>query len=162
MDRTACAACRVTPPCASDDCEPMSNRNDPTSRMWAQACDLIDQAERLHRQFFQLGVSERALATWEPPVDVFEDEREVVIVVAMPGVPAERRAGDAASPARWSCAACGRCRSPARAIACASSRFPMAPSSAASRCRRARWSSARSELGQGCLVVRLRKTGRYR
>ena len=23
---------------------------------------------------------------WEPPVDVFEDEREVVIVVALPGV----------------------------------------------------------------------------
>jgi HSP20 family molecular chaperone IbpA len=68
----------------------MSNRNDPTSRMWTQACDLIDQAERLHRQFFQLGVSERALAVWQPPVDVFEDELEVVIVVAMPGVPAER------------------------------------------------------------------------
>jgi HSP20 family protein len=27
---------------------------------------------------------------WEPPADVFEDEGEIVIVVAMPGVPAER------------------------------------------------------------------------
>jgi len=58
--------------------------------MWAHACDLIDQAERLHRQFFHLTFSERAPATWAPPVDVFEDEREVVIVVAMPGVPADR------------------------------------------------------------------------
>jgi hypothetical protein len=30
------------------------------------------------------------LAKWEPPVDVFEDEGEIVIVVAMPGVAAER------------------------------------------------------------------------
>jgi len=68
----------------------MSSRTDPADLMWAQACDLIDQAERLHRQFFRLTFSERAPANWAPPVDVFEDEREVVIVVAMPGVPADR------------------------------------------------------------------------
>jgi HSP20 family protein len=66
----------------------MSSRIDPTDWMWAEACDFIDQAERLHRQFFRLTASERAL--WEPPVDVFENEHEIVIVVAMPGVPAER------------------------------------------------------------------------
>jgi HSP20 family molecular chaperone IbpA len=66
----------------------MSTRNDPNGWMWAQACDLIEQAERLHRQFFRLTASE--LAVWEPPVDVFEDERELVIVVAMPGVAADR------------------------------------------------------------------------
>jgi HSP20 family molecular chaperone IbpA len=27
---------------------------------------------------------------WEPPIDVFEDERELVIIVAMPGVEPER------------------------------------------------------------------------
>jgi len=58
--------------------------------MWAQACDLIDEAERLHRRFFHLATSERVEAPWEPPADVFEDEREIVIVVAMPGVPASR------------------------------------------------------------------------
>ena len=58
--------------------------------MWVQACDLIEQSERLHRRFFQLTASQRDLATWQPPVDVFEDEHEVVIVVAMPGVTAER------------------------------------------------------------------------
>ena len=68
----------------------MSNRNDPTGWMWAQACDLIEQAERLQRQFFRLTASQPALAAWEPPVDVFEDEREIVIVVAMPGVTADR------------------------------------------------------------------------
>ncbi|MEO8484815.1 MAG: Hsp20/alpha crystallin family protein [Betaproteobacteria bacterium] len=58
--------------------------------MWTRAFDLIDEADRLHRRFFQLAGAERALATWEPPADVFEDEREIVVVVAMPGVPAER------------------------------------------------------------------------
>jgi HSP20 family molecular chaperone IbpA len=67
----------------------MPSRN-PTDWMWAQACELLEQAERMHRQFFRLTTSERAQAVWEPPVDVFEDEREIIIVVALPGVPAER------------------------------------------------------------------------
>jgi HSP20 family molecular chaperone IbpA len=57
--------------------------------MWSQACDLLEQAERLHRQFFRPAPGQ-AQVVWEPPVDVFEDEREIVIVVAMPGVSAER------------------------------------------------------------------------
>lgn len=67
----------------------MSSRN-PTDWMWAQAVELLDQAERMHRQFFRLAASERTRAVWEPPVDVFEDESEIVIVVALPGVPADR------------------------------------------------------------------------
>lgn len=68
----------------------MFRRTDPTDWMWAEACDLVAQADRMHRQFFRLVSSTRMQALWEPPVDVFEDEREVVIVVAMPGVAAER------------------------------------------------------------------------
>ena len=65
-------------------------RSDARNLMWAQACDLIDQAERMHRQFFRLAASTRPEAKWEPPADVFEDEREVAIVVALPGVSADR------------------------------------------------------------------------
>lgn len=68
----------------------MAYRTQPSDWMWAQACEFIEQAERMHRQFFRLASSARAQASWEPPVDVFEDERELVIVVAMPGVAAER------------------------------------------------------------------------
>ena len=67
----------------------MTTRN-PTDWMWAQACELIEEAERMHRQFFRLATSDRAQAQWEPPVNVFEDEREIVIVVALPGVPPSR------------------------------------------------------------------------
>ena len=65
------------------------SRKDTAQSMWAHALDLMDQAERMHRQFFRLA-SSQTRAMWEPPVDVFEDDREVVIVVAMPGVPLER------------------------------------------------------------------------
>jgi HSP20 family molecular chaperone IbpA len=58
--------------------------------MWAEACELLDQAERLHRRFFRLNATGATQAAWEPPVDIFEDEREVIVVAAMPGVTAER------------------------------------------------------------------------
>lgn len=66
----------------------MARRSDIDGLMWAEAAELLGQAERLHRQFFRLAVA--APTAWEPPVDMFEDERELVIVVAMPGVAAER------------------------------------------------------------------------
>jgi len=58
--------------------------------MWMQACELIEQAERMHRQFFRLAASAQPEVSWEPPADVFEDEREVGIVVALPGVAPDR------------------------------------------------------------------------
>lgn len=66
----------------------MSSRN-PTDWMWAQACNLLEQAEHMHRQFFQLSTAGRAQAVWEPPMDVFEDHQEIVVVVALPGVARE-------------------------------------------------------------------------
>jgi HSP20 family molecular chaperone IbpA len=57
--------------------------------MWSQACDLLEQAERMHRQFFRLAASQREQVVWEPPADVFEDEEKVVVVVALPGVAPE-------------------------------------------------------------------------
>ena len=63
----------------------MANPN--TGWKWTQAFDLIEEADRLHRQFFRLTASQREEATWQPPVDVFEDEREFLVVVAMPGDP---------------------------------------------------------------------------
>ena len=58
--------------------------------MWAQACEMLEQAERMHRQFFRLGAPRPARPVWEPPVNVYEDESEIVIVVALPGVSPER------------------------------------------------------------------------
>jgi HSP20 family protein len=66
----------------------MPNR-DPTAWMWTEACQLIEQAERMHRQFFRPSPPRGARAAWEPPVNVFEDDERIVIIVALPGVAAE-------------------------------------------------------------------------
>jgi HSP20 family protein len=68
----------------------MSNTNDPARWMWAEACELVAQAERLQRQFFLPTAAPTAPAAWEPPADVYEDAREIVVVIAMPGVSEER------------------------------------------------------------------------
>lgn len=46
---------------------------------------MLEQAERLHRQFFRLGASRGARTAWEPPVNVFEDDESYLIMVALPG-----------------------------------------------------------------------------
>ena len=58
---------------------------DPRIWMWNEALAMLSRAEHLHRQFFEPAISIEA-ATWEPPVDIFETDRELWIVVALPGV----------------------------------------------------------------------------
>ncbi len=57
----------------------------PGSWMWAEALELLQDAERLQRQFFQIGVI-RGAPCWEPPVDLYESENELRLLVALPGV----------------------------------------------------------------------------
>jgi HSP20 family protein len=59
---------------------------DPRTLMWTRACELIDRAERLHRQFFQPVVAPLRDLCWEPPVDLTETDSEIAITVALPGV----------------------------------------------------------------------------
>lgn len=54
-------------------------------RMWADACELLARAERLHRQFFTPLTAEGAIG-WSPPVDLYETEREFIALIALPGV----------------------------------------------------------------------------
>jgi HSP20 family protein len=63
--------------------------DDPRSWMWAEACVLLERAERMRARFFEPTVAGRAVATWEAPVDLYETEREIRIVVALPGVAPE-------------------------------------------------------------------------
>ena len=57
--------------------------NFPRYWMWSEAFEVLARAERMQRQFFQPA---RSSATWEPPVDVLETERAVLVLVALPGV----------------------------------------------------------------------------
>jgi HSP20 family molecular chaperone IbpA len=53
--------------------------------MWADACELLARAERLHRQFFTPLAVEDAIG-WSPPVDLYETEGEFIALIALPGV----------------------------------------------------------------------------
>lgn len=58
--------------------------------MWADAIELLDRAERLQRQFFEVRPMATEGASWEPPVDLFETEDALWAVVALPGVTADQ------------------------------------------------------------------------
>lgn len=58
---------------------------DPDDWMWREACEMLEQAERLQRQFFT-PVRRNRQPTWEPPADVLESANELWIIVALPGV----------------------------------------------------------------------------
>jgi HSP20 family protein len=60
------------------------------SWMWAEACALLDEAERKHRRFFELLTVPAAQPVWEPPADIFADGAEFEVVVALPGAHAEQ------------------------------------------------------------------------
>jgi len=47
--------------------------------MWSRACEMIDQAERRHRRFFELLAASSQQPAWEPPVDMFVLERELLV-----------------------------------------------------------------------------------
>jgi HSP20 family protein len=59
------------------------------SLMWGEALSLLEQADRLQRQFFRLDSTRAQAPSWEPPIDVIETAEEVIVHVALPGVPAE-------------------------------------------------------------------------
>jgi HSP20 family molecular chaperone IbpA len=59
--------------------------NDPHDWMWSEALSMLAKAERMHQQMFTPVTARRQIA-WEPPVDVLETEREVLVFAALPGV----------------------------------------------------------------------------
>jgi HSP20 family protein len=59
------------------------------SWMWAEACALLEEAERKHRRFFDLLAVPSTRPVWEPPADMFADGSELKVVVALPGAHAD-------------------------------------------------------------------------
>ena len=57
--------------------------------MWSEACEMLARAERMHRELFRPGAPQARQPAWEPPVDILENEREVLALVALPGVAIE-------------------------------------------------------------------------
>src|SRR5262245_45394345 len=60
--------------------------------IWQRANNLLQQAERIHRNFLQIaaGAHYQASHGWEPPVNVVETDESLWVILAVPGVAADR------------------------------------------------------------------------
>lgn len=65
-------------------------KGDLAERMWAEALATLERAERLQRQFFLPAQATSGRSCWAPPTDVFESASEFVVLIALPGIAAER------------------------------------------------------------------------
>lgn len=118
---------------------------------------MLARAERLQREFFRPS----RLPAWEPPVDILETEREVIVLVALPGVDVDQAqaviedgelviTGTRVLPAELRTAAIHRLELPQghfhRRLALPAGHY----------------SAVRRAAAAGCLVITLQKTGSFR
>jgi HSP20 family molecular chaperone IbpA len=57
--------------------------------MWERARSLLEQADRIQRNFFAPQRPGTRRPSWEPPADVFETQSQVWVLVVLPGVTPE-------------------------------------------------------------------------
>ena len=64
--------------------------------VWQRANDLLQQAERIHRNFLRIAADAHFRASpgrtpsWEPPVNVVETDESLWVISALPGVAVDR------------------------------------------------------------------------
>jgi HSP20 family protein len=129
--------------------------------MWSEACEMLSRAERMHRELFRPAGTQARQPSWEPPVDILETEFEVLALVALPGVDAEKVeaaiedgelviAGTRIYPTALRTAIIHRLELP-------QGRFYRRL-----RLPAGRYSSVRHAVADGCLVITLQKAGASR
>ena len=133
----------------------------PHKWMWSEAFEALARAERLHREFFRPAGSMSDQAVWEPPADVLETERAVLVHLALPGVDPERVeavieddcvvvVGLRVLPPELQTAIIHRLELPQGRF---ERRVPLPAG---------RYAAVRRSMGNGCLVITLEKAGNFR
>jgi HSP20 family protein len=139
----------------------MMESNFPPHWMWSEACEMLARAERLHREFFRPAGASALMPVWEPPIDVLETERAVLVLVALPGVNPDRVeasidgsdlvfSGNRVYPAEMRTAVIHRLELP-------QGRFERRV-----RLPAGRYSAVQRSACDGCLVITLQKSGGIR
>ncbi len=122
---------------------------------------MLARAERMHRELFRPTATQARQPAWEPPVDIFETEYEVLALVALPGVDAQNAqaviedgelviAGTRTYPPVLRTATIHRLELPQGRFY---RRLQLPPG---------RYSAVRTALADGCLVITLQKAGNNR
>lgn len=126
--------------------------------MWSEACEMLARAERMHREMFRPSGTQARQPAWEPPVDILENEQEVLALIALPGVNIEDAqvviedgdlviAGARVLPAELRTAVIHRLELP-------QGRFYRRV-----RLPAGRYSGVRRSVAGGCLVITMQKAG---
>jgi HSP20 family protein len=132
--------------------------NIPSYWMWSEACAMLARAERLHSEFFRPSGLASRVPTWEPPVDVFETERAVVVLVALPGVNPDRvEASIEGSELVFS----GHRVFPAEMVTAVIHRLELPQGRFERRVRlpAGRYDAVHRSAADGCLIITLQKSG---
>ena len=122
---------------------------------------MLARAERMHREFFRPANVAARLPAWEPPVDILETERAVLVLVALPGVDPDRVeasiegsdlvfSGIRVFPAEMRTAIIHRLELP-------QGRFERRV-----RLPAGRYGAVQRSAADGCLVITLQKSGAFR
>ena len=130
---------------------------DPINWMLSEAIETLARAERLQQQFLNLqpfaGTHE---PSWEPPIDVFESERDLLIVVALPGVDTQD-IEISSEGAILRVAGVRRLPAAVRGTDIVRLEIPQGRFERRIRLPAARWELSRSSLVNGCLLLNLTK-----
>ncbi len=121
---------------------------------------MLARAERLNREFFRPARSTARAPAWEPPVDVLETDRVVLVLVALPGVSPDRVeaaieesdlviSGTRVLPAEMQTAIIHRLELP-------QGRFERRV-----RLPAGRYSGVHRSAADGCLIIALQKSGAF-
>ncbi len=129
--------------------------------MWSEACEMLARAERMHRELFRPAGARARMPTWEPPVDILETDRDVLVMVALPGVDVNQAeaaiedghlviGGTRLLPPELRTATIHRLELPQGRF---QRRVLLPPG---------RYSAVRRAVVDGCLVITLQKAGNFR
>jgi HSP20 family molecular chaperone IbpA len=125
--------------------------------MWSEAFEMLARAEQLHREVFRPTRSILQRPAWEPPMDVLETERAVLLLVALPGVNPDGVV-IAIDDGELTISGCRDFPAEMRTAAIHRLELPQGPFERRVRLPPGRYSGVSRSASDGCLIIALQKS----
>ena len=135
--------------------------HNPIDWMLSEAIETLVRTERMQHQLFRLQRPDPRQPAWEPPIDVIETERAVLILVALPGVDPDQVE---AAIEDGALVVTGRRVLPPELRTAVIHRLELPQGRFERRIRlpAGRYSAVHRGIANGCIVITLEKTGASR